>query len=647
MLQQIRRGAQSFTAKIVALLICFVLVVFGFGAFNLFNLTQPAAAVVYGDKITLVELESEMESRWRAALTNQGPDIDPAQIGTVQHWLEQLIDHRLLIRRAKELRIQSSRDKYLAMVQSMMGSRADEITKDEFARIVASEWGLTLQGLENIQRNQELVDMVWALVYETGFATESEFLDHAKVARQSRDVAYLIFSTSLYTEEVEMPYEEVTEYYRDHAQDYLTEETFDLSYVVLDKSKFIADHEVTEEEILAVFEAESADSTENAERKARHILLKVDDNRTEEEALAGILEFKEQIAEGASFADLASEHSEDAGSAIFGGDLGFYGRGIFVPEFEEALFNLNIGEISEPVVTQYGVHLIELLEIQEVEPVILEDRYEEIKQELLEELATPEYEENVTLLGELAFEHIDSLDYIAETLDLTVEYVPGVTREFGFGVFEKDIVRNLALVDDVVVNGFNSEPIQVDDRSVLVAHLVSSTPPSVRPLEEVRDQIREAIREEKAAAIALNNRNAAYASIQESGDFSGIDQEYGVEWFTVDRMGRFQNEVPSDIRTKSFSVQLGDNEDRRKILIADGHGNDKAIVVVSAVYEGQFTELTAIEQEAIKNNSRFDVRDLDIRGMMETVRQRGKVQRKLTDEAVWRPGTGIEMRPSG
>ena len=112
-----------------------------------------------------------------------------------------------------------------------------------------------------------------------------------------------------------------------------------------------------------------------------------------------------------------------------------------------------------------------------------------------------------------------------------------------------------------------------------------------------------------------------------------------------DRMARSDTRAPLDVRTKSFGVQLG--TEGREIFIANGNGNDKAIVVVSAVYEGQFNELVTIDQDAIRNNSNFDQRDLDIRGMMEAVRQRGKVRNKLTDEAVWRPGTGVELKPSG
>lgn len=644
MLQRIRSSAQSFGAKVIALLICFVLVVFGFGAFSFFNLTQPAAAVVAGDKITMAELEAEMEDRWRNALTELGPDIEPSRIGSVQYWLSQMIDHRLLTQRAKRLGMQSSRMKYLTTVSEMFRTPIEDLSMENVASVLY-QMGFTVQGFENSIRDQELVDQVWASVWETAFTTEREILDFARVGRQRRDVAFLLFTTDLYEEEVEFSYDEVLQYYNSHKTDYLTEESFDLSFVVLDKARYIEDHEVTDEDIQAFFQDEVAQQEANAERKARHILLRVDEDRSEAQAIAEIQDFKQRIEDGTSFADLAIEHSEDQGTAIFGGDLGFGGRGLYVQEFEEALFNLEIGGVSEPVVTQFGVHLIELLEIQEVEPLLLEDRYESIRQELLEELATPAYERDVDLLGELAFEHVDSLDYLAEVLGLTVEFVPGVTRESGLGVFEQEIVRDRVLVDDVIVNGFNSETVAVDEQLTIVARMVANTPSSIRPLEEVRDLVRAKIREEKASVIALENRDAAFASIQESGDYSGIDEEYGIEWVVLDKMTRSDTRAPLDVRTKSFGAQLG--TEGREIFIANGNGNDKAIVVVSAVYEGQFNELVTIDQESIRNNSNFDQRDLDIRGMMEAVRQRGKVRNKLTDEAVWRPGTGVELKPSG
>lgn len=646
MLQKIRSKAQSFGAKIVALIICFVLVVFGFGAFNLFTASEPVAAVVNGEKIYLYELNTTLQNEWNVARESYGPELTPELIGSVEYWLNQLIDHKLLVQQGQKVGIHSSRDEYLAQLQSQSGLQTEDGNLDtDLLRRVLAQSGFTLSGYEEMMRKQAVVDQVWSLTWDSSFTTEREVKETAQVARQSRDIAYLLFVAPEFVENLNISDERVEEYYQMNSADYMTEEEFELSYVVLTKAQFTEGLEVHEEDIRALHAERSADSVLNAERRGRHILIKTDDETTEEDATAQILELKEQIENGASFVDLASEFSEDEGSAIFGGDLGFRGRGIFVPPFEEALYALEVGELSAPVVSEFGVHLIELMEIQEVDYPSLEDAHDDLQQELLEELATPIYDEQLALLEQLAFENVDTLEPIAEQFGLDILVQPGITRDWGPGPLSKSIVRQQVLVPDVVENGFNSLPIEIDERSHLVARLISRTEPTLEPLEYVRPAIELEIHREEGARLARKNRDEAYELLLQETDYSEVAERYGLNWITVDRMGRFDNTVPDDIRSQAFSVQLASSGER-ELRSARGTDRDQAIVLISAVYEGDFSALTQIDQSAIRNNTDFDIKNLDVRCMQKALRDRSNINIKVPAHAIWNPGSGVILNPS-
>lgn len=381
---------------------------------------------------------------------------------------------------------------------------------------------------------------------------------------------------------------------------------------------------------MVAFEDEQRLAQENAERKSQHILIKVDETRTEEDAMELIQDIRQQIVDGASFGEMAAEHSEDDSNAIFGGDLDFAGRGRFVPEFEDVLFSLEVGELSDPVVTQFGVHLIKLNEIQEVDLASLEIRFEEIRQEMLEDLATPDYEEALRELDVVANEH-DTLEPVAETFGTELQRQADVTRSLGEGILDSYDVRDQILVPDVLENGFNSRVIKVDERQALVARMVSRTPPELKPLENVRVQIRAILKREEAARRVERDRDAAYKQLLETEDFNQVASDYGVEWITVDRLARRGQDVPYTVRDEAFKIKVLEEGDR-KILDVDGVVNDKAILVVTGVRAGVWEELPEVDRQNIKNDLETTHENRDVRTFVKALRNNARIKNNLPSD---------------
>ena len=635
MLQRLRVRAQTTSAKIVFGLIAFVLVVFGFGAFNLFaTFTPRGVAVVNGYNIPKGAYDRAIQTEKANLYQRYNGEYDLETIETMVNGravLDRMIEHQLYLQKAADLGMVSSRQHYLDTISSNPLFQVDGVFDQETFMIRVPRFlGYSLQTYEEELRKDHIVEALWNLQRHTSFYTERELMDAAHVGRQTRDIAYLLFEANSYVGEIEPTEEEILAYYEENSDEYMSDESFELSYIVISKADYTMGLEVSEENILEAFEEEERLAQENAERKAQHILLKVDVARTEEEATEQILDIRQRIMDGESFGELAAEYSEDDSNAIFGGDLDFAGRGAFVPEFEDVLFTMEVGEISQPVVTEYGVHLIKLNEIQEIDPASLEARFEEIRQEMLEDLATPDYDEALRELADLAFDN-ETLEPVAEALGKEIQTQEGVTRSFGEGVLDSYDVREQILEPDVLDNGFNSSVVEIDDRQALVARLVSRTPPELKPLENVRVQIRAVLKREEAARRVVRDRDAAYEQLLETDDFNQVASDFGLDWNTVDRLARRGQDVPFTVRDEAFKIGVLEEGDR-KILAVDGVLNDKSILVVTGIRAGQWEELPLSDQQSIRTDLETSHENRDVRIFIRALRNNARIKNNLPPE---------------
>ncbi len=638
MLQKIRVKAQTAGAKVLAAIICFVLVVFGFGAFNLFTVNEPAAAVVNGEDITEARLVLATNVERLQVAQRYGEDADPELIDSLvreSEVLDQLIENYLYRQKAVDLGMASSREKYLSDLLSNEIFQDDGVfSEGRFTSIIGS-MGYTPESWEREIRNDNLVEQLWNLQKDTSFTTTRELRDEATVERQTRNIAYLLFEATSYVPLIEPTEEEIGSYYDENPDEFMTDEEYEFEYVVLSKADFTDQFEITGEDVKLAFEEEREQARIDAERKAQHILLRVDDSRTEEEALEQAADIRRQYMEGELFDTLAVEYSEDESNNLLGGDLGFAGRGIYVPTFEDALFGLEIEEVSEPVVTQFGVHLIKLNEIAEVDETALEEKFEEIRQGILEEKATPMYEEQLREFETLTFEsdYATSLDAVAETFGLNIQTQGGVTPFSGDGLLSSSDVRAQLFVPDVLENGFNSVPITVDERQTLVGRLVSTTAPELKPLEAVSTLIAAKLRREESARRAQADRDAARERIDETEEnFTAVALEFGLQWKTVDGMEQFDPDVPRAIREAAFSVRTLP-EGEREILVADGLSRDRSIVVVSAVIPGMWNELPETEQTSLETSLEIQNESREIKSFVKALRDTAKIRINIPSDS--------------
>lgn len=550
MLQDIRENAQGTIAKIIIGLLIVSLSIWGMDAIIGGFSGEPEVATVNGEDITereflrLVQLESQRR-------LSQMETPDPSLLNEDQirkDVLESLIQESVLTQDAANQGLALSDADIDALITQMPQFQVDgKFNRDRFVATVRN-MGMGVGEFREAMRKQYVVNQIRAGIVQSGFSSQENAAQLLQIQNQTRDFRVLTVPASAVADQVEVTDAEVEAFYEENASSFQQPEQVDAAYIALSLGSLADSTEVTDAELQAYYE-ERADDLAREERQASHILI--EDGA---EASGTMATIQERLASGESFAALAEEYSIDTVSAREGGDLGYAGRGVYDEAFEEALFALEEGEVSEPVKTSFGVHLIKLDDIRRSEVPPLVELEEQLRSELARNKAEERFAEVRSQLADSAYA-ADDLAGPAEELGLEVREITGVTRDGGTAPFDHaGLVRQL-FSDDVLNGGYNTELIDVGDNLSVVARVREHREAQQLPLADVRDQIRERLVMQETREALADRADAIIASL-EQGD-SPEDIEVG-EWQSYGAQGRNAGGIAPAVMQTAFSLPRPD-----------------------------------------------------------------------------------------
>ncbi|HEY5680053.1 MAG TPA: SurA N-terminal domain-containing protein [Pseudomonadales bacterium] len=629
MLQKLRDQTQSFGFKVLAGVMIFVLAVFGFGAFNLFVNSDPEVASVNGEEITQSELLVAMEREQGRIAAQFGEGFDPSLIDGARLQaavLDQLIARQLLGQAVDELGFGVSQSRVDEAVTANPAFQVDGRFDAELYKRRVRQLRYTPQQFHRETGALMALEQLRRGLTETAFLTDWEVRQSARLLSQKRDIAYLAFTEDDFLPLVEVSDEEVATRYAENELEYRTEETVDVEYLELSAEGLVNDESisVSEAAIEETYAADSAEALSGDRRQARHILLEVGASRTAEQAENELNAVRERIVGGADFASLAEELSEDPGSAALGGDLGMVAKGIFDPAFEQALWELEVGEISEPVRTDFGYHLIQLdaVDVRELPP--LSEQRDDIELRLRREQAEELFSERLREFDNLAFEQPDGLEGIAAALALETQSVAGVSRSRGDGVFANASLRDAVFASEVLDNGYNTQAVALTDNRAVVARVKARYEPEAIPLDDVRDDIRAAIASEKARVALRQAQQNALARVRSGESVSAVADDYGLGWQTFELVSRSSADAPRAVLSAAFSLpRPGERE--KSVGEATLDDGSVAVVTVTRVVDGDVSVMAEREIESMRGFLGNRVASLDFAGLTTTLEREASI----------------------
>lgn len=473
-----------------------------------------------------------------------------------------------------------------------------------------------------------LVSQVSESLLDTAFVTDAEVDDVIKLREQKRSFDYLVLPMVKYRDESLADDAAIQSYYDNNAQRFMSDEQMRVEYVELAASDLIP-QEVPDENVLReFFDGRANEYRVPEERQVKHILIQVDENADEavlNTARTKAEELLVKINAGESFEDLARSHSDDPGSAPAGGELGIFSRGVMDPVFEEAAFGLNKGQVSELVRTSFGFHILKLEAIHESRGKNFEDVRQALLAEYQGDIAEKRYFELAEQLTNLAYTASDSLSDVAIEVGLELKQSPFFTRAGGEDLFSKPAVIKAAFSEDVLRQGYNSEPLEVAQNHVLVIRLLEHREARQEPLEAVKEQVKGWLLTQAAQESVADAGNAVLEQLKLVGEaYESVARPLGVEWKQGVGLGRSAREVSPPLVAEAFRLNKPETDVATygSVVLANG---DFALIRLTAVTEGDSASYDKVARETLKRRLAGEYGRNAERRLLESLKANAKV----------------------
>lgn len=519
MLQNIRDNSQGWIAKTIVALIVILMAFTGFEAILQSTSNSRNAAEVNGEEISLDSLNASVEMQRRQLIQQFGRDFDASLLDDNllrKAALDNLIDRTLLLQGARQAGMDVSDASLDQLILQSPAFQIDgKFNAGRFDQVLQQQGLNRLQFRERL-RQDVLVSQLQAALAASSFVTDAELQAFVSLDKQTREFASQTIEADLSA--VELTDEELKTYYDSHAERFMSQEQVVIEYVELNKERFFADATADDAELQELYQKEIANLAE--QRRSAHILLEVNDELSEEQAKARLEAVLERLNQGEDFAKLAEEISQDLGSASMGGDLGFAGPGVFDPEFEQALYALKKGEVSAPVRTAFGWHLIKLLDVQSPEVPSFASLKDKLERDVKARQVEQRFVEVVKELEEASFEASD-LAQPAQELGLQVQTSAAFGREGGEGIAANRQIVQAAFSAEVLEDGANSGAIELDPETAVVLRVKEHRKPALLPLADVTDSIRDLLARQKAGEAAKAKGEALLAALRGGEQVAG------------------------------------------------------------------------------------------------------------------------------
>lgn len=588
MLNLIRENAKGFFAWLIVILIIIPFAFWGINSYFGGGNADTVVAKVNDVEIAAGEFQRVYVRERARRQQLLGDNADPALLNDAlikRDVIERLVNSEAVAQAAAEAGLRIS-DSQLAreIIQNPQFQRDGRFDGELYARILNS-MGLTEQGFEAQVKQDMLVEQLISGITGSEFATGKELQEVAALVSQERDIGYMVLATGDFPEDITPSDDEVKAYYEANKDRFILPEQVSVEYLELSAADLMGDIDVDEDALRSMYEQHQADFVQAEERRASHILITVDpdaDEAADKAAHDKALQLLGRIRTGESFEELAKAESQDPGSAAQGGDLGFFGRGMMVKPFEDTVYSMSVGEISEPVRTNFGYHIIKLTDIKAQQGKTFEEVRDALEQEYRELMAEEQFYDVAERLADLTYEVPDTLEVAAQELGLEIKVSSLFSRHAGEGIAANPRVRAMAFSPDVLEAGNNSEPVTIAPNHVVVLRIKDHRTTSHKPLEEVRDEIIASLRREASNKKVRELGETIRERMAAGEDPAALAKEFNLEWHEAGFIKRDDPNVPGEVLSAAFSITPAD-PGQAAIEGVELAGGDYALIAVKGV----------------------------------------------------------------
>ena len=531
MLSAIREKATGWIAWMIVILISIPFALWGVNSY-FEGATQIVIAVANGVEIEQSDYQRALAQKQRQLVQLAGRDLGTEYLDSPvfkRQVVDSMIDEALAREFSRDRGFRISDNQLNRFIRTTEAFHTNgQFDNERYERLIGNA-GLSVQGFQAQQRQQLTTDQMRISLAETAFVSQTELNYALKLLNQKRSAVYALLLLEHFLEGVKITDEDISNEFDAKRAVYFEPPQARVAYAELSVARLAAAIKIDDSAVKKHYDDAPRRYSKPGSRSASHILLPLVEGAAGEEAVrAKAARLVSEARGGADFAELARTYSKDAGSASRGGDLGVIQKGAMVPPFEKAVFALSAGEISEPVKTEFGYHVIKVTRVSKTEAIPFEEVREDIATALRRRGGEAEFVQLAEQLGNIAFEQPDSLEPLTDQLGLAIQTSDWFSGAMGTGIAANPKVRKAAFSDEVLIDGLNSGVIEINPDTLIVLRKLEHRERRPMLLEEVSDQIKTTL-ENRQAMLALEQAgNAILTALTDGTPWAELLGRYGL-----------------------------------------------------------------------------------------------------------------------
>jgi len=629
MLQTLHNKSSSLFVKIV---IGVLVVIFGgfFGVESyMIQQTDTYVAKVGGEEISQQEFRSRYDDYRTRIQQMMGGNVDMQMFDNPtqkRRMLDSMIDEELIRQANENLGLAISPDKIREEIAKVPEFQKDgQFDKEQYKKLLAGR--MTPAMYEQRVRESLETRELPAQISASSFVTDAQLDAYLRLKEQIRDFRYLLLEKP---QKLEKPIEdsEIEAYYKAHTKDFSTPEKVSLDYLEIDGNQLKTEVQPDETTLKARYEEqkEKGRFVTKEQRLASHILIKVDKNAdaaTQKQSLEKAQEIAKEAKSAKDFAEVAKQKSDDLGSKAQGGDLDWLEKGVVEPEFEKALFDMQKGDISDPILSAQGYHIIQLRDIRPGKTQTFEEIKEELTKEYLDGERERTYSDKAGKLTDLIYQDPSSLEPAAKALNLTIQKTELVSRDGlgATGMAANPNVLKAAFSESVLVEGHTSDPIEIAPNHVVVIRVNQHEVSKPKALEEVKEEVRTRITTEKLAAEAKKQAETLAERLKKGEKLDQLATELKLKVNDAKSTGRQAANLDAKLVAKVFEMSRPESADKPRTSLASLGSDNYALVELTAVTDGDPTKVDTAARDTARNQLLQGISAAASKGFIDTLRK--------------------------
>lgn len=541
------------------------------------------------------QTRQNLRQQWQAAL---GGSIPTAQESLLtQQTLDSLVARELLKQSNASAGLRLSDAQVRASIKGLEPFQGENGFNTDIYERTIGQLGLSSKGFEAQMRQDMASEQLQSALIESVFVTRKEAERLALLKNQTRNIHYTLLSSDELKESVEISDKDVEQYYQQQTQEYLEPEKIKIAYIDLSLEQIASQVSFSEDELRAYYDSNRENYDVEGQRKVKQLFVQAGEKSTDEQvkqAKEKAQKLLEIIKSGTSFEDIAELHSDDPGPGIEVTEHGFMTEGIMEPEVDQVMFSMGEGDVSEPIITKLGIHVIKLLKIKGGVVNTFENVREEVESEYRRSLAENQFYELADQLAGLSYENPDTLDIAGDALGLRVHESDFFTRnEQDSALLSEPKILSASFTDDVLINGNNSEPVELQDNRVVVLRVLERIAQKKKTLDEVRERIVTKLKYEHARLATRQQGDKIIEALRNGTSMEEIANQNAFEWKHATGIKRDDTSVNRLVLRTAF--RMGRPKQDKPLYGGNSLGSgDYTVIIIDEVIDAA---LDTIRQE--------------------------------------------------